>query len=155
LSESYPKVFVLTSQAVFGERNALCATKVSNKPFFLVVDDQREIGEMIETMLVAFGADCDLVTDGFSAVKCVQEKDYDGALIDIQLPLMDGMNTARVLQIIDDDLKVVMMTAGSTKPGEVSDRGVNLFHFLPKPFTADDIKGIIDRIGKSNRLNIL
>lgn len=126
----------------------MCATKAGGKPIFLVVDDHKEIGEMIETMMVTFGADCDLVTDGFSAVRRVREKDYDGVLIDVQLPMMDGMNTARVLQIIDDELKVVMMTAGSTKPGEVSNRGVNMFHFLAKPFTAEDIKSIIEKINR-------
>jgi signal transduction histidine kinase/BarA-like signal transduction histidine kinase len=63
----------------------------------LVAEDNEFNGEIVVDVLQAVGAEVELVTDGQQAVRKVRENSYDVIVLDVQMPVMDGLTAARVM----------------------------------------------------------
>jgi DNA-binding response OmpR family regulator len=57
----------------------------------LLVEDDKELGDMIKRILGVEGYEVEWVQDGFLAVKNLSEKDYDLLLLDLMLPRFNGL----------------------------------------------------------------
>jgi CheY-like chemotaxis protein len=101
----------------------------------LVIEDDLISQDIVKSALEARGFIVDAASDGFSAIRLLNEGSYDLALVDYQLPEMDGYASARVLHGFKDAaaLKLVAVTANMdalrSRPG-----AEELFDvILPKP----------------------
>ena len=76
----------------------------------LVVDDEREIADLIEVYLKNDGYTVYKFYNGMDAIKCIAEKELDLAILDIMLPDMDGYH---ICQKIREKFfyPVIMLTA--------------------------------------------
>jgi DNA-binding response OmpR family regulator len=61
----------------------------------LLVEDDKELGDMIKKALSVEGYEVDWVQDGFLALKNLSEKDYDLLLLDLMLPRFDGIKICK------------------------------------------------------------
>ncbi|MCI0721285.1 MAG: PAS domain S-box protein, partial [Acidobacteria bacterium] len=76
----------------------------------LVVDDEEAVRETVRTTLEAFGYRVLTACDGPEAVALyvMHKEDIEAVLIDMMMPLMDGLATTRVLQRINPEVKVIL-----------------------------------------------
>lgn len=67
----------------------------------LVADDNRTNRMIMEKMLVPTGAELHLCDDGEKAVRKFQEVDFDLVLLDVSMPIMDGLTAARQIRDLE------------------------------------------------------
>lgn len=82
----------------------------------LIIDDDSITQGLLKGVLKAHGYVVDTADDGFAAIKMVQENHYDLAMIDYQMPDLDGYSSARVLRNVgrgDQGPKLVAVTGFS------------------------------------------
>jgi CheY-like chemotaxis protein len=68
------------------------------KPRILVVDDDRDTCQNLSDILTDLGYRVHCAFDGLSALKLVQERPYEVALLDLKMPGMDGLTLYREIK---------------------------------------------------------
>jgi CheY-like chemotaxis protein len=114
----------------------------------LVVEDNEINQEIARAVLQAAGHEVDLAADGAEAVMAVQAKRYDLVLMDIQMPVMDGITATqriRSLRHPAKDLPIVAMTANVLPQQVVQYRAAGMDDHVGKPFKRDDLFSAIER----------
>jgi len=114
----------------------------------LLVEDNIINQEIARAVLESAGHRVDVVADGSQAVSAVQARDYDVVLMDIQMPVMDGVTATRRIRALDHPasaIPIIAMTA-SVLPQQVSsffDAGMN--GHVAKPFKREELNSAIAR----------
>ncbi len=98
----------------------------------LIIDDDRELCELLGDFLGLEGFDADAIHDGADAVEALKGHEYDAIVLDVMLPRIQGFDVLRKLREFSAT-PVIMLTAR----GEDTDRIVGLEmgadDYLPKP----------------------
>lgn len=109
----------------------------------LLAEDERELAGAIKRVLEYNNYDVDVAYDGISALEQLKDFKYDGAIIDIMMPKMNGLDVVRNLRSDNNNTPVLILTA----KGEVDDKVLGLDagadDYLTKPFA---IKELLARI---------
>lgn len=107
----------------------------------LVVDDEAEIVELLRDVLVADGYVVDAAPDAEAALRLIRENIYDVALLDFNLPDMDGVMLHHQIRQMDPEL-----AAGTIFMSGLLQSDDNLGYymaqsggFLAKPFDIGDV----------------
>jgi DNA-binding NtrC family response regulator len=103
----------------------------------LVVDDERNIRLMLEQMLGLAGHEVHTVETGEEALRRLEDEDFDGALVDVRLPGIDGLEVLRRALATRPDLAVVMMSGHGTIETAVRAVREGAYDFLEKPLGRD------------------
>lgn len=110
----------------------------------LIVDDNEFNRLVATTVLDQFDMELTTATHGQEAVKICREKDFDLILMDIQMPVMDGV---KATQIIREELKktvpIIALTAFAMKGDEEKYTKKGMDGFLAKPFQEKDILRVL------------
>ena len=113
----------------------------------LVVDDERQLCEMLERMLSASGYEVTAVCTTEDALSRLAQESFDLAVVDIFVPTQGGMEVIRQLKALSPEVKVIAMTgvniqgAYDTLPLAIrqgADRGIK------KPFRKDELLGAVE-----------
>jgi DNA-binding response OmpR family regulator len=99
----------------------------------LVVDDDRDLCDLLDTLLTAEGYRVWCVYDGEAAWAAVQQNPFDLILSDIKLPKLDGVTLALRLAQAASGIPVILMSAGFDDWAGVASL------FLRKPFAIEDL----------------
>ncbi len=81
----------------------------------LVAEDQPENLQLITTMLEKMGLTVTGASNGQAAVEAFLVDDFDLILLDIQMPVMDGLETLDMLNSLNNDIPVIALTANAMK----------------------------------------
>ncbi len=84
-----------------------------NPPRLLLVDDEEDTCTVMKWGLQQRGYDVDAFSDPLLALQNFRPYKYDLVLIDVRMPVMDGLEFYRNIKEIQHDVKVVFMTAAS------------------------------------------
>jgi signal transduction histidine kinase/DNA-binding NarL/FixJ family response regulator len=123
-----------------GSRSRLLALPGERRLHLLVAEDNQVNQVVISSMLRAAGHDCDLARDGREAVAAVQKSDYDGVLMDIQMPVIDGVEATRSIRQLGGkyvNLPVIALTANAMAGDEEHYLSLGLNDYVPKPIDPD------------------
>jgi len=105
----------------------------------LVVDDERPVRDALERALRLEGYEVELAADGQEALLSLACRSVDAIVLDVLMPVLDGLETCRSLRRRDDKTPVLMLTARH----EVSDRVAGLDagadDYLVKPFALEEL----------------
>lgn len=82
----------------------------------LIVEDEKQICDMVAKSLYGVGYEVDTCYDGEEALECILTEDYDLIVLDLNLPGMDGMEILRELRRENEETKVIILSArGQTR----------------------------------------
>ena len=118
----------------------------------LVVDDEKLIRWSLKESLQKEGYKVTTVEDGRSALKAVEEEDFDVVLLDFKLPDIDGLQVLSQIRAMGRDLPVIMITSHSTVDHAVSAMKAGASDYISKPFRNEDIGYRVERVLETGRL---
>ena len=106
----------------------------------LVVDDDRVMAKTLSEILQLQGWQVRVAHDGMEAVLAVQEQPYDAVLMDVKMPVMNGVTAFKAMKALRPGLKVVLMTAFAAQEllADAEENGV--LRILSKPV---DIRSLL------------
>lgn len=110
----------------------------------LVVDDEKEIGILLETAVANYEIEIVHLYNGNDALAYLKNHTPDLILLDIQLPEMNGLDILQEIRQQNKESIVVMITAFATVETAVVAMKKGATDFLCKPFSLDDLKRIVD-----------
>lgn len=105
----------------------------------LVVDDEVYIVNFIDDTLANHGYDVDSFVDPEAACLVLPEKKYDLALIDINMPHIDGAELAREFRKHNSDAEIIIITGAPDEKNLDPCLKMGLTHFLFKPFNKSQL----------------
>jgi CheY-like chemotaxis protein len=107
----------------------------------MLVDDEAAVREMSSRTLKAFGYEVLTAEDGTDAVALFAQHKGRVAvvIVDMMMPFMDGIMTARALRRLDPMVRLIGSSGlvGRDRLPEAQEAGFG--RFLPKPYTADQL----------------
>ncbi|HWS76075.1 MAG TPA: response regulator, partial [Quisquiliibacterium sp.] len=116
----------------------------------LVVEDQKDIADLIAMHLRDLGHTVDIVNDGGKGYQAARTGRYDLVVLDLMLPVLDGLDVLRSLRTERVETPVLMLTARSTEIDRVLGLELGADDYLTKPFSILElqarVKAILRRI---------
>jgi two-component system, cell cycle sensor histidine kinase and response regulator CckA len=111
----------------------------------LAIDDERAIGELIKSTLETYNYRVITAESGAEALEMYVNRveEIDLVLIDMMMPVMDGLSTITALHQLNPDLPVVAMSGLSSAESIAQAKRFGCRHFLPKPYTTGDLLQVI------------
>jgi DNA-binding NtrC family response regulator len=120
----------------------------------LIVDDEPEMVESTGRLLALAGHRCTASTASPEALALVESERPDVLLTDLKMPDMDGLELLRRAHRIDPDLPVIVITAFASIESAVGAVKEGAFDYLPKPFSAEQLRVAVDRALRQRELRL-
>ena len=105
----------------------------------LVVEDQKDLNKIITKHLTAEGYSVDSCFDGEEALDYIDMADYDGIILDIMMPKMDGLAVLRQMRAEGNDTPVLFLTARDAVEDRVEGLDTGASDYLIKPFAFEEL----------------
>lgn len=122
----------------------------------LVAEDHIINQKIILFLLKKAGYDVDIVSNGEDAIKAVQQQKYDILFMDVQMPVLDGIEATRVIQSLPPQQRpvIVAMTANEMPEDRIACLQAGMTAYINKPIQANIIYSFIERYKKGLINNI-
>src|SRR5213592_186388 len=115
-------------------------------PRVLVVEDDKDVGELLREALSRWGYDVTLAANGREAVRLISHQIFDAALVDIWMPEMDGLQVLDEVKRHDPALEVVMMTGNPMVETAVQALKSGAYDYLIKPLNLDELQHLMQQV---------
>ncbi len=105
-----------------------------------MVDDERAVRESLRRALELEGYEIELAADGEEAIaRLEREAPVDGAILDVLMPGIDGLEVCRRLRASGNRVPVLMLTARAEVDSRVAGLDAGADDYLPKPFALAEL----------------
>ncbi|MBP7177288.1 MAG: response regulator transcription factor [Thermoclostridium sp.] len=104
----------------------------------LVADGNEQIRKEVREIFITEGYEIDLVSDGITAIKHLRRYDYDLAVLDIQLPELDGKSVSRQLRKMAD-IPFVFMSESADEESVLQGYALGAEDYVTKPFSPKEM----------------
>ncbi|MDJ0345096.1 response regulator transcription factor [Streptomyces sp. H10-C2] len=105
----------------------------------LIVDDEPAVREALQRSLAFEGYGTAIAADGMAALDQVDGYQPDAIILDVLMPRMDGLTTARRLRATGVTVPILMLTARDTVGDRVTGLDAGADDYLVKPFELDEL----------------
>ncbi len=121
----------------------------------LLVEDNRNIAEMVSEYLEGRGFGVDYAADGLDGYRLAVDNSYDAIILDLMLPRLDGVEVCRRLR---HDAKkstpVLMLTARDTLDDKVTGLDAGADDYLVKPFAIQELEARLRALIRRERRQV-
>ena len=117
----------------------------------LIVDDEETISSLLVSLLSKHGHECQTARDGMEALEKIKKNSFDSAVIDVVIPLMDGISLTKELLKLYPNLPVMIMTGHADDHSAESAIGAGAREFIRKPFFIDEFILRFDKMIRDHR----
>ena len=104
----------------------------------LIVDDEEPVSNFIVSLFSKYGHSCETAKDGIEALEKIKKNAYDSAVIDVVMPLMDGITLTKELLKLHPKFPVMIMTGHADEDSAASAIVAGAREFIKKPFSIDE-----------------
>lgn len=111
----------------------------------LVVDDEKNMGLVIQAMLDRAGFEVLCFSDAREAVEAIESEELDAIVTDLYMPGFGGMEILEIAKRSQSQVPVVMITAFGTVESAVNALKHGAFDFITKPFDQSELLEVIDK----------
>ena len=118
----------------------------------LIVDDDHEFRSGIARRLSRQEHDVCEAESGGAALAAFQRRSFEVALLDLNMPQMDGLELLHRLKEIDPHCEVVMLTGEASVETAVSAMKLGAFDYLRKPCPFGELEQLLERAWQHHRL---
>jgi two-component system response regulator MprA len=100
----------------------------------LVVDDDPDVREAVETALGLEGHRVTIASDGLGALKRLGQSEFDAVVLDVLMPNLDGFEVCRRLRASGNRTPVLILTARDSEEDTIRGLDLGADDYLVKPF---------------------
>lgn len=104
----------------------------------LLIEDDAEISEMLESYLVSQGFEIYAAFDGIQAVQMFQERAYDLILLDLMIPRLSGMEVMKKIRQTST-VPIIIMSAKDTDSDKSLGLGLGADDYITKPLSVTEL----------------
>jgi len=142
------KIFLPTVKASVSPQIEALNSLNGNAEWILVVDDEKAILETTKVSLETYNYQVLTANDGIEAISlCVQYKNkISVALVDMMMPLMDGITTIQTMQKINPQIKTIAIS-GFVSNDKLREAG-GIKNFIVKPYTIQELMQMLQNVLK-------
>jgi two-component system copper resistance phosphate regulon response regulator CusR len=109
----------------------------------LVIEDEQKVAAFLKNGLEEQGYHIDLAYDGYAGEKLALNKDYNLILLDVIIPVTNGIELCKKIKEIKPDIPILMLTALDTTDDKLAGFDSGADDYLVKPF---EFKELLARI---------
>ncbi len=109
----------------------------------LIVEDEKQICDMVAKSLYHAGYEVDTCYDGGEALEYILSENYDLIVLDLNLPGMDGMEILKELRKENDETKVLILSARGQIVDKVEGLDAGANDYMEKPFHLQELEARI------------
>jgi DNA-binding response OmpR family regulator len=137
-----------------------------HKPTLLLVEDDPNLGQILQEYLQVKGFTTHLATDGKQGLESYQQIKPDLCLLDVMLPEKDGFTLAKEIRQTDSQTPIIFLTAKDMKEDTLHGLRLGADDYITKPFSLEELLlrirailkrvqgGLVQREQASNRYSI-
>lgn len=119
------------------------ATQARPHARVLVVDDERDMLEILQDFLADEGFDVTLANSGERAIEEFSRAEFDLVITDLRMPGIDGLQTLIKLKQLNPRVPVIIVSGYASEDTEQRCRGAGAFECVQKPVDLDDLLKLI------------
>lgn len=105
----------------------------------LLVDDEKDFVNILSKRIKRRHIDVTKAFSGAEAIQALRAQEFDVAVLDLKMEEMDGIETLKVLKIMDPRLAVIMLTGHGS--AEAAEQGIRMgaYDYLTKPCELEEL----------------
>ncbi len=107
---------------------------IKNQSTILIIDDSTLMREVVSDMLKLLDFTVFTAVNGAEGLTIFQQHSIDLVLLDVNMPIMNGVETYRALLELDPDVNVIICSTDSQSKVHVRLEGLPIPNYLHKPF---------------------
>jgi CheY-like chemotaxis protein len=123
----------------------------TKKIHLLLVDDSEEFRQLVMAYLKLFPFDITQAEDGYIALELMKERDFDIVLMDLKMPMMDGITTTRLFREWEQKvgakhLQIIALTAFSLPQDKENTQAAGFDEFMTKPVKRNELLEVLNSL---------
>jgi signal transduction histidine kinase len=111
----------------------------------LLIEDEYLVRESYMEMLRFLNYDVETADNGVEGVKKVKNGDFDIVITDLNMPIMDGMETLRQIKKDKPEVEVIVVTGFATIENAISAMKSGAFDYITKPVSLEHVRLVLNR----------
>ena len=121
----------------------------------LVVDDNKELREILEEYLRGDGDKVEGASNGKEALDRQNEKPFDLIITDLNMPELSGMELIKAIKHENDKTEFVIITGYASMDSAVEAIKIGAFDYIVKPFRMEELKVVVKNVREKVKLKKL
>lgn len=105
----------------------------------LIAEDEKDLNKILTDRLKAEHYSVDSCYDGQEALDYLAGAEYDAVILDIMMPLLDGLSVLRTMRRKNDSTPVLLLTAKDSIEDRVQGLDAGANDYLVKPFAVEEL----------------
>lgn len=117
----------------------------------LLVEDEKNLHEALKLNLELEGYEVTSAYDGLAALKTIQGEYFDGIILDIMLPEMDGINVIETIRLKNTEVPILILSAKNSSADRVLGLKKGADDYLTKPFNLEELLLRVHKLIEKNK----
>jgi DNA-binding response OmpR family regulator len=109
------------------------------KTRILLVEDDESLGPLLLEYLEAKGFEAKLANDGKKGADVFFKGSFDLLLLDVMMPVKDGLTLAKEIRTVDKNVPIIFLTAKSMKEDTIEGFNAGADDYITKPFSMEEL----------------
>ncbi len=105
----------------------------------LLAEDDENLGSLLKEYLIAKGYNTDWFINGEIAYKNFIKNHYDICILDVMMPIKDGISLAKDIRMLNSTLPIIFLTAKSQKDDILEGFKAGCDDYITKPFSMEEL----------------
>jgi PAS domain S-box-containing protein len=115
----------------------------------LVAEDNPVNQRVTTALLERLGHRVEVVADGQQALAALERRSFDVVLMDVQMPVLDGLEATKRLRARGHHLRVIALTAGASTEDEAQCLAAGMDGFLSKPVRLEELRVGLSKVKRA------
>ncbi len=116
------------------------------KTKILLVEDDPSLGPLLQEYLEAKGFETKLAEDGQKGSELFFKGSYDLLLLDVMMPIKDGITLAKEIRVADKNVPIIFLTAKSMKEDTIEGFNAGADDYITKPFSMEELLARVNAV---------
>lgn len=112
-------------------------SEIKNK--LLLVEDDKNLGSLLQEYLNAKGFEAKLAVNGKEGFELFKKNTFDICVLDVMMPVKDGITLAKEIRSNDKNIPIVFLTAKSMKEDAIEGFMAGADDYITKPFSMEEL----------------